>query len=94
MYLIRFKESNFDLVETKEMFYISQRFEAIQVAAELDASVQQILEKCRSEGIPGCVSIPQLEIMIVSTSSICSVEAIEIKRFEPLPDLTYEHLLA
>ena len=93
MYLIKFKEIDFDLISAKELFYIHQRSEATQVAAELNEFVQEILEKCRKDGILGCVFIPQLDVMIVSTSSICTVEAIELKRFEPLPELTYEHML-
>ena len=93
MYLIRFKESDFDLIAVKELFYIPHRQEAIQVAEELNEFVQEILGKCRKDGILGCVFIPQLDVMIVSTNSICSVEAIELKRFEPLQELTYEHLL-
>lgn len=94
MYLVRFKETDFDLISVKELFYIPQRTEAIQVASELHEFVQEILEKCRNDGILGCVFIPQLDVMIVSTRSICTVEAIELKRFEPLQDLTYEHLLS
>ena len=93
MYLIRFKETDFDLISVKELFYIPHRLEATQVAEELNEFVQEILEKCRKDSILGCVFIPQLDVMIVSTRSLCTVEAIELKRFEPLPDLTYEHLL-
>ena len=94
MYLIRFKETDFDLIAVKELFYIQNRIEAKQVAEELHEFIQEIVAKSSAEGILGCVFIPQLDVMIVSTRSICSVEAIELKRFEPLPDLTYEHLLA
>jgi len=94
LYLIRFKETDFDLIAVKELFYIQNRIEAKQVAEELHEFIQEIIAKASAEGILGCVFIPQLDVTIVSTRSICSVEAIELKRFEPLPDLTYEHLLA
>lgn len=74
------------------MFYIQNYTEAKQVSEELNEFIQDILTNAKNSGIFENIFIPQLDLLISSSNSICSVEAIELKRFEPLPELTFTKL--
>ena len=94
MFLLRFKEIGIEFTEVKELFVVHNRMEANMLASELQEDIQATIEKCKEKNIPGCVRIPELDIFIISVNNTFAVDFIELKRFEPVEDLTFEHLLA
>lgn len=94
MYLLRFKEFGFDYTEVKELFFVQNRMEAQCIADELNCSIQDLLAECRNQNILGCIKIPELDVFISHVNNNCAIEVIALKRFEPVGDLTFEHLLA
>jgi hypothetical protein len=95
MYLIRFKEQDFDLLAVQELFYTRDRKEAEDLVEDLNSQLQKIIEACRKEHILGCVEIPELKIFILSTHSIVKIEMVEVDRIPAEIDrLTFTHLLS
>jgi hypothetical protein len=95
MYLIRFKEQDFDLLAVQELFYTRDRKEAEELVEDLNSQLQSVIETCRKEHILGCVEIPELKIFILSTHSIVKIEMIEVDRIPAEIDrLTFTHLLS
>lgn len=94
MYLIRYKEQDFDLLAIQELFYTRDRKEAELLTEDLNIQLQKVVKACRNEGILGCVDIPELKIFILSTHSIMKIEIVEIDRIpDEIGQLTYTHLL-
>lgn len=95
MFLIRFKEFDFDLLAIKELFFTRDRKEAEDLVESLNSQLQQIVKDAKSQYIQGCIEIPELGIFIVSTSSTVKIELVEIDRIpDEIGQLTFTHLLS
>lgn len=93
MYVIRFREQDFDLLSIQDLFFTRDRKEAEIFALDLNHQLQNIVAECKKQGILGCVEIPELKVFILSTKSILSIEMVEVDRITDIGRLTYNHLL-
>ena len=94
MYLIRYKETDFDLLSVKELFYTQDRNLAADIADDLDKQLQRIIVECQANHIVGCVEIPELDVFILSTNSNVKIEMVEVPRLKLVPPLSFTHLLS
>lgn len=93
MYVIRFREQDFDLLSIQDLFFTRDRKEAEIFTLDLNHQLQNIVAECKKQGILGCVEIPELKVFILSTKSILSIEMVEVDRITDIGRLTYNHLL-
>lgn len=92
MYIVRFKEFNFEYSGFKDLYYTNDRVQAEIAAEMLTHELDKLKKEIRDKDLHGGIFIPEIDVFCTAFSDL-SIEVVEIPRLENVPRLSLKAIV-
>ena len=89
LYVVRFKEFNFELTNFQDVFYTADRKIAEGAARDLTDQIKRIQKEIKDKNLITLILIPEIEVTC-STLNDLYFEVEEVSRLTEIPSLSYK----